>query len=308
MVEACFAAILMHYEDRVQADEMRSVNIRLVTTLLEVSEDRPWAGFSRDALQGLVRQWGETIRTDFELANTHMRWPASETVRVGDGPDALTAALRQVSTNFAKQNKQLMELLSDLRKQVMLLEQRVGVLRVQAELQGIKQQLERCRLGPAEAATPSPRRASLPASSLPASSPTAMAVDEDAADAALFGEDAEAVEPVRPFPSLWAARANDTPLKDFLEMGVSMMYLNIKLSHNVLPSFALRKQKMYVKEIVRTFDFFATDAELESFRQARSPKERTGEQRTAAGEIEESVRLLFATIFKALSGVVPPNF
>ena len=37
MVEACFAAILMHYEDRVQADEMRSVNIRLVTTLLEVS-------------------------------------------------------------------------------------------------------------------------------------------------------------------------------------------------------------------------------------------------------------------------------
>ena len=135
--------------------------------------------------------------------------------------------------------------------------------RVQAELQGIKQQLERCRLGPAEAATPSPRRASLPASSLPASSPTAMAVDEDAADAALFGEDAEAVEPVRPFPSLWAARANDTPLKDFLEMGVSMMYLNIKLSHNVLPSFALRKQKMYVKEIVRTFDFFATDAELE---------------------------------------------
>ena len=308
MVEACFAAILMHYEDRVQADEMRSVNIRLITTLLEVSEDRPWAGFSRDALQGLVRQWGETIRTDFELANTHMRWPASETVRVGDGPDALTAALRQVSTNFAKQNKQLMELLSDLRKQVMLLEQRVGVLRVQAELQGIKQQLERCRLGPAEAATPSPRRASLPASSLPASSPTAMAVDEDAADAALFGEDAEAVEPVRPFPSLWAARANDTPLKDFLEMGVSMMYLNIKLSHNVLPSFALRKQKMYVKEIVRTFDFFATDAELESFRQARSPKERTGEQRTAAGEIEESVRLLFANIFKALSGVVPPNF
>ena len=180
--------------------------------------------------------------------------------------------------------------------------------RVQAELQGIKQQLERCRLGPAEAATPSPRRASLPASSLPASSPTAMAVDEDAADAALFGEDAEAVEPVRPFPSLWAARANDTPLKDFLEMGVSMMYLNIKLSHNELPSFALRKQKMYVKEIVRTFDFFATDAELESFRQARSPKERTGEQRTAAGEIEESVRLLFANIFKALSGVVPPNF
>ena len=308
MVEACFAAILMHYEDRVQADEMRSVNIRLVTTLLEVSEDRPWAGFSRDALQGLVRQWGETIRTDFELANTHMRWPASETVRVGDGPDALTAALRQVSTNFAKQNKQLMELLSDLRKQVMLLEQRVGVLRVQAELQGIKQQLERCRLGPAEAATPSPRRASLPASSLPASSPTAMAVDEDAADAALFGEGVEAVEAVRPFPSLWAARANDTPLKDFLEMGVSMMYLNIKLSHNVLPSFALRKQKMYVKEIVRTFDFFATDAELESFRQARSPKERTGEQRTAAGEIEESVRLLFANIFKALSGVVPPNF
>ena len=308
MVEACFAAILMHYEDRVQADEMRSVNIRLITTLLEVSEDRPWAGLSREALQGLVRQWGETIRTDFELANTHMRWPASETVRVGDGPDALTAALRQVSTNFAKQNKQLMELLSDLRKQVMLLEQRVGVLRVQAELQGIKQQLERCRLGPAEAATPSPRRASLPASSLPASSPTAMAVDEDAADAALFGEDAEAVEPVRPFPSLWAARANDTPLKDFLEMGVSMMYLNIKLSHNELPSFALRKQKMYVKEIVRTFDFFATDAELESFRQARSPKERTGEQRTAAGEIEESVRLLFANIFKALSGVVPPNF
>ena len=230
MVEACFAAILMHYEDRVRANEMRSVNIRLITTLLEVSEDRPWAGFSRDALQGLVRQWGETIRTDFELANTHMRWPASETVRVGDGPDALTAALRQVSTNFAKQNKQLMELLSDLRKQVMLLEQRVGVLRVQAELQGIKQQLERCRLGPAEAATPSPRRASLPASSLPASSPTAMAVDEDAADAALFGEDAEAVEPVRPFPSLWAARANDTPLKDFLEMGVSMMYLNIKVA------------------------------------------------------------------------------
>ena len=124
----------------------------------------------------------------------------------------------------------------------------------------------------------------------------------------IFGEGVEAVEPVRPFPSLWAARANNTPLKDFLEMGVSMMYLNIKLSHNVLPSFALRKQKMYVKEIVRTFDFFATDAELESFRQARSPKERTGEQRTAAGEIEESVRLLFATIFKALSGVVPPNF
>ena len=94
--------------------DAQRLNIRLVTTLLEVSEDRPWAGFSRDALQGLVRQWGETIRTDFELANTHMRWPASETVRVGDGPDALTAALRQVSTNFAKQNKQLMELLSDL--------------------------------------------------------------------------------------------------------------------------------------------------------------------------------------------------
>ena len=114
------------------------------------------------------------------------------------------------------------------------------------------------------------------------------------------------------FPTLVVAGSNNTPTEEFVKLPIKMLYLNVKLSHNELPSFPIgvalaRKQKMYVERVILIFDLFATDAELDSFRQASGYKNRTSEHRAAVEVINAAVRLFFATLFSDVIGRVPPN-
>ena len=99
MVEACFAAIIMYYHERVQAEEMMCVNNRLIDLLVQESKGRPWEGSARAAVEGMVRQWGEVIRTDFEAENAHLRVPQNGPQR-GGSPDSLSVALQQVDPSL----------------------------------------------------------------------------------------------------------------------------------------------------------------------------------------------------------------
>ena len=49
------------------------------------------------------------------------------------------------------------------------------------------------------------------------------------------------------FPTLVVAGSNNTPTEEFVKLPIKMLYLNVKLSHNELPSFPFlaqaRKQK-----------------------------------------------------------------
>ena len=80
------------------------------------------------------------------------------------------------------------------------------------------------------------------------------------------------------FPTLAVAGSNNTPQKEFIELPIKLLYLNVKLNHNELPSFPFgapaRKQRMYVERVILIFDLFATDAELDSFRQVSGYKNR----------------------------------
>ena len=80
------------------------------------------------------------------------------------------------------------------------------------------------------------------------------------------------------FPTLVVAGSNNTPTEEFVKLPIKMLYLNVKLSHNELPSFPFgapaRKQRMYVERVILIFDLFATDAELDSFRQVSGYKNR----------------------------------
>ena len=115
------------------------------------------------------------------------------------------------------------------------------------------------------------------------------------------------------FPTLVVAGSNNTPTEEFVKLPIKMLYLNVKLSHNELPSFATgvslaRKQKMYVERVILIFDLFATDADLDSFRQVSGGyKNRTGAHRAAVEVIDAAVRLFFATLFADVIGKVPPN-
>ena len=109
------------------------------------------------------------------------------------------------------------------------------------------------------------------------------------------------------FPTLVVAGSNNTPTEEFVKLPIKMLYLNVKLSHNELPSLA-RKQKMYVERVILIFDLFATDADLDSFRQVSGGyKNRTGAHRAAVEVIDAAVRLFFATLFADVIGKVPPN-
>ena len=97
----------------------------------------------------------------------------------------------------------------------------------------------------------------------------------------LFGEDGANMEQQgnEPrFPTLAVARSNDMPQLEFIELPIKMLYLNVKLNHNMPPSLEggaqARKYRMYVASVILIFDLFATDAELDSFRQVSGYKNR----------------------------------
>ena len=213
-----------------------------------------------------------------------------------------------------------MTVLDDLRRQLRLLEQKLGILRLEVELREIKEKLAQCQLGP-QAATPQRQRRGGGASPSPsvldltsperggASGTSGMDVDTEGEGAAALQEGGEGE--ATGFPHLTVAKRNDIPLKELLEMPLGLMYLSIKLSQNSMPSFGNtagdRKKKMYLNDVVRMFDLFSTKEELDSYRMAKSQKDRTGDHRASIELVENSVRLLFATIFKDISKKVPPN-
>ena len=247
------------------------------------------------------------------------RLQATRGIICGSGDNT---ALQQISALITKQHRQAMSMLSDMRAQMALFQKTLAALQLEAELKAIKEQLAACRLtstssmpaspaGRTGAATASPAGRTGAATASPAGT-TGAAVDNDLFDEDEDGDDVVMTLAGAGFPTLAVAGSNDTPQAEVLELPISLLYLNIKLNQNTLPSFPTgapaRKKKMYVGSVVLIFDLFATDTELDSVRQVRGYKNRTGDHRACAVEvIDASVRLFFATLFLDATGKVPPS-
>ena len=146
MVERCLATLLMYWPERVQAEEMQGVNLKLIDVLMERREVSPWAGYNRVNIEGLVRQWADVIRTNFETVNVHLLMPRLQATRgivCGSGDNT---ALQHISSLITKQHRLTMSNLHDMRVQMALFEKTLAALQLEKELKAIKEALAACRL------------------------------------------------------------------------------------------------------------------------------------------------------------------